>query len=108
MASTTGAPPAADAPIVGFVKDRHALVVCDAQPEALRAIPAARRPTLLAALRLCIDAVLGDRGGGNGGRVVFSGLRFPPGYSNVARRHRLYGGLRRLHESVGCRFFLEG
>mmetsp|Transcript_8713 Transcript_8713/g.16214 ORF Transcript_8713/g.16214 Transcript_8713/m.16214 type:complete len:570 (-) Transcript_8713:97-1806(-) len=90
----------------GKVKERCALVVCDMQPDLLKAISTETRAAFLEAVRICIE---GARKGG--WLIIFTGLRFPPGYDGVSARHRLYGSFRRLNEKVGdkqAHWFMEG
>eukprot|EP00927_Polykrikos_kofoidii_P036351 TRINITY_DN30690_c0_g1_i1.p1 TRINITY_DN30690_c0_g1~~TRINITY_DN30690_c0_g1_i1.p1 ORF type:complete len:581 (+),score=101.76 TRINITY_DN30690_c0_g1_i1:57-1745(+) len=87
-------------------KERCALIVCDALPDVLQSIPAKERATLLSALRICVSTARAA-----GWLVIFSGLRFPAGYAGVNKRHRHFGGLKRLNEKVGdkgAHWFMEG
>lgn len=87
-------------------RERHALVVCDMQPDLLGAIPSEAREALLEASRLCIDAARRASW-----LIIFTGVRFPPAYTGVSQRHRLYGGLQRLNSKLGDKavhWFMEG
>ncbi len=86
-------------------KELRALVVCDLQPDLLGALPQRGAP-LLVALGPALEAARAA-----GWIVVFSGLRFPPGYDGVDPRHRLFGGLAKLNKKLGdgaVHWFMEG
>lgn len=83
-----------------------ALVVCDAQPDALAALAPDARETLVARLHVLLD---GARRAG--WPVVFTGLRFPAGYAGLAPTHKVYGALARLNAKVGdsrAHWFMDG
>ena len=80
----------------GIVRERHALVVCDLQPDLLGSLPEAERERLLDHVRIVLAAARRANW-----LVVFTGLRFGPGYAGVSQRHKLYGGLARLNAKVG-------
>ena len=63
---------------------RHALVVCDMQPDALAALPGPTRLALLYVTRMAVEAARAACW-----PVVFVGLRFPAGYEGVDPKHRL-------------------
>ena len=90
----------------GIVSERHALVLCDLQPDLLGSIPTHDRERLLDTVRIVLTAARRAKW-----LVVFTGLRFGPGYAGISPRHKLYGGLARLNAKVGderAHWFLEG
>ena len=75
-AASTAAPPAFQPP-----PQRHALVLCDLQEDALNKLdPTQRERMLTACVPLLAAARLAEM------VVVFSGLRFPSGYEGVSHR----------------------
>eukprot|EP00929_Paragymnodinium_shiwhaense_P023419 TRINITY_DN14659_c0_g1_i1.p1 TRINITY_DN14659_c0_g1~~TRINITY_DN14659_c0_g1_i1.p1 ORF type:complete len:569 (-),score=117.28 TRINITY_DN14659_c0_g1_i1:122-1828(-) len=87
-------------------KEKHVLVICDVQPDLLKAIAQHARDTLLQSLRVCIETARKA-----GWTIVFTGTRFAAGYAGVSSRHRIYGGFKRLNEKVGdakVNWFLDG
>mmetsp|Transcript_50293 Transcript_50293/g.132970 ORF Transcript_50293/g.132970 Transcript_50293/m.132970 type:complete len:258 (-) Transcript_50293:36-809(-) len=80
----------------GEAPERYALVLCDVQNDILNALSEEARTKMLAALH---DLLEGARRAN--WHIVFTGLRFPPGYEGVPTRHRLFGGLRRLNAKQG-------
>ena len=89
-----------------IVRERHALVICDLQPDLLGSIATPDRELLLDQVGIVLSAARRANW-----LVVFTGLRFGPGYAGVSPRHKLYGGLARLNAKVGddrAHWFLEG
>ena len=86
-------------------KQTHALVICDIQKVALKALDRSTRESLLDGIQICIQ--LARR---MGWKVVWSGLRFPSGYQGIEDTHKLYGALKRLNSKMGdanANWFLE-
>jgi nicotinamidase-related amidase len=82
------------------------LVVCDCQLDALGAIDAATRETVLDAVRLAVTAARAARW-----RIVFTGLQFPARYDGLSPSNRLYGALARVNALAGdaaAHWFLQG
>jgi nicotinamidase-related amidase len=82
-------------PMSTISTERRALVVCDLQLDLLRSLPQCGAP-LLTALVPALEAARAA-----GWLIVFSGLRFQPGYVGVSTRHRLFGGLVKLNKKLG-------
>mmetsp|Transcript_35002 Transcript_35002/g.74668 ORF Transcript_35002/g.74668 Transcript_35002/m.74668 type:complete len:576 (-) Transcript_35002:190-1917(-) len=90
--------------VISTKKERTALVVCDLQADLLGSLQ--ERERFLRALSVAVEAARN-----NGWSVVYSGLRFSPGYEGMPRGHKLYGALAKLNEKLGDRavhWFMEG
>ena len=87
---------------------KQALIVCDMQPDLLASIPTTPRQALLDLVHVALDVARQAKW-----CVVFTGVQFPAGYQGVPAHHKIYGGLKRLHDSgVGnnnnkAKWFLE-
>jgi nicotinamidase-related amidase len=93
------------ATIMTDILPKHALVICDVQVVALKALDRSTRESLLDGIQICIQ--LARR---VGWKVLWSGLRFPSGYQGIKETHKLYGALKRLNSKVGdahANWFLE-
>mmetsp|Transcript_38691 Transcript_38691/g.58370 ORF Transcript_38691/g.58370 Transcript_38691/m.58370 type:complete len:223 (+) Transcript_38691:98-766(+) len=88
------------------VTERYALVLCDLQQDFLTGIPEPRRSTLLEQVKELLAAARNARW-----HIVYTGVRFPPGYAGVPPRHRIFGGLQRRNAQDGdekVHWFMEG
>jgi len=72
------------------------LVIVDAQPDLINALPVELREPFLKHLKELLSAARRANW-----LVVFSGLRFPSGYEGVKPRHRVFGALQRLNQKQG-------
>jgi len=91
--------------LLNTTKERTALVLCDLQPDLLGSLQQ-RGESLLLSLRIPLEAAHK-----NDWRVIYSGLKFQPGYEGVSSNHKLYGALRKLNQKLGDKavhWFMEG
>jgi len=89
------------------VAPKHALVVCDMQPDFLKSItPESRRMALLDAVQISVHtARLANW------PILFYCLEFKPGYEGVSPHDTVYGALARLNAKLGdaqVHWFMEG
>ena len=80
------------------------LVICDLQPDLLGSIP--EKETLLTSLKILIEIAQKRKW-----LILYSGLKFQPGYQNVSESHKLYGALKKLNSKLGDKavhWFMEG
>ena len=94
---------------------KKALVVCDMQPDVLNSItPVSRRQAVLHWVRYIVQQVRQQQQSSSSltqWKIVWTGLRFQPGYEGIASNHKLYGSLVRLHKMMGeekAHWFLPG
>jgi nicotinamidase-related amidase len=90
--------------------NKHALIVCDMQPDALRSLAPATAATVLEAVKIAVECCLHANSGC--WTVIFQGLQFPASYGNLNPHHRIYGALKRINTLQGgderAHWFLEG
>lgn len=98
-------------------KKKHALIICDAQPDALRSLSPAQQETVLEAVRIALDCCQQTSRTSSVSHddwtVIFQGLQFPGhNYGDVlSPQHRLFGALKRVNQIQGAErahWFLEG
>jgi nicotinamidase-related amidase len=89
--------------------NKHALIVCDMQPDALRSLSPTAAESVLEAVRIAVDCCLHSSYGK--WTVIFHGLAFPASYQGLDPQHRIYGALKRINTLQGderAHWFLEG
>ena len=86
---------------------RHALVVCDMQPDFIKSITSdSRRMALIDAVQMAVHAAQRAEW-----TILFTKLEFPKGYKGVPPQHKLYGAFQRLNAKLGddqVHWFMEG
>lgn len=83
----------------------YTLIVCDMQPDLLRSLPPTTRQVLLDSIQVCVAAA---RQATNWS-VLFTGVQFESDYGNVEEHHKVYGGFKRLYQSIKTvQWFVKG
>jgi len=76
--------------------ERHALIICDLQQDAIGTLSHEDRTALFTALIPLLDMARMLKW-----LVVFSGIQFQSGYESVNPDHKLFGALARLNSKMG-------